>query len=322
MGRSPAALARRNASALSARKAVIAEMNPALKAVCAELQSSLVDRIEDNIRFYHGIGKRVLDIRANPTKYLTEQQALNNVDPFGLLEEAISSSRETLRKAASFAEKYDNDDLKRLFHYRNEGDPKFRLHWGHVVYLLSVPDTRMRMRLEEKAVAELWDPAMLHKEIMKAHGGPRKTGGRPLGIPKSVPSQISQMRTITNLWLRREREVWNGQKHNVFKNILEMDPAKYTPAMLKELKTLRTQWDEMKHELEKSSKVADGVIEQVEAGIANPPSAPAAKGPTKSDAAPTVKPQVASKGSAARAKAMAGRVSTGSRRPVPRPVPR
>lgn len=313
MGRSPAALARRNASALSARKAIIAEMNPALKSVCAELQGSLVDRIEDNIRFYHNIGKRCLDIKKNPDKYLTEQQKLNQVDPFGLLEEAISSSRETLRKAASFADKYDSDDIKRLFHYRNESEPKFRLHWGHVVYLLSVPDARMRQRLEEKAVAEMWDPQMLHKEIMKALGGPRKGGGRPLGIPKNVPAQISQMRNITSLWLRREKEVWNGTATNVFKNILELDAAKYTPAMLKELKTLDTQWTEMQKELEKARKQVGSVIQQVESGIENPPAAPAAA-PVKAEAAPTVKP--VSKSPAAKAKAAAGRMS--SRRPVPR----
>lgn len=304
----------RRPSALGTRKAVVSSMHPALRAVYADLQSGMVDKIEDNLRFYHQMGRACLDVKQNPDKYLTEEQRLQNLNPFSLLEEAMSSSRSTLQKAAAFAEKYDAEDLKRLFGYRNQEDPKFRLHWGHVLQLLSVAETRLRIGFEEKAIMHLWDPLELQKNIQAHYGGPRRAGGRPLAVPNTVPSQINQMVTMTGLWARRNREVWNGEKHNVFKNIMDLPPEKCTPKMMKSLQGLRTQWEEMQADLVRSMQTIETAITQIQSRLDS--DAPPAATPTKAskaqrtDAPPPVNgsPRGTKKSAKERAAAVAARV--------------
>lgn len=354
MGRqSPLTIANRN-SALADREAVLSRMNPALKSVFAELQGRMVEKIEDNLRFYHQLGKTCLDIKKNPDKYLTDEQKLQGVDPLDLLQEASSTSKQTFSRTAQFAERYDAEDLKRLFGYRNEQDAKWRLHWGHVSYLISIPDARARLKFEEDAVANLWEPAELLKAVQAHFGEKRSKGCRPFAIPRTVPSQISQFRNVSSQWIRKNQAIWNGEKNNVFNNILQLDPSKYTPDMLKSLRGLANDLETMAQQIDADRQVLAGVLPQVEQGLATPaaevaeqapaaaPSPKAGKAPAKAPAAksPATKPAkqpaaavkpVAVKQTAgtavagkvrgsvspsARAKAVAGRVL--SNRPSPR----
>ncbi len=352
MGRqSPLTIANRN-SALADREAVLARMNPALKSVFAELQGRMVEKIEDNLRFYHQLGKTCLDIKKNPDKYLTDEQKLQGVDPIDLLQEASSTSKQTFSRTAQFAERYDAEDLKRLFGYRNAEDTKWRLHWGHVSYLISIPDVRARLKFEEDTVANLWEPSDLLKAVQAHFGEKRSKGARPFAIPRTVPSQISQIRNVSSQWIRKNQAIWNGEKNNVFNNILQLDPSKYTPDMLTSLRGLQLDLQTMAEQIEADRQVLAGVLPQVEQGLAAPPAAPSApaqspkagKAPAKAPAAkapapaakPTKPPAAAAKPVAAkqtagtavaskvrgsvspsaRAKAVAGRVL--SNRPSPR----
>lgn len=312
MGRtSPLTHARRN-SALSARKQAAAEMTPALKSVCQEMQSGLVDRAEDNLRFYHQIGKRCLEVQEHPEKYLTEQQRTQGVDPLVLMENFLGSSRSTMKRSLNFAQKYDSEDLKRLFAYRNADDPKFRLHWGHVGHLLSVAEARKRISFEEQAVQNLWQPDELSKHIIAAFNGPRRSGGRPLGVPRTVPAQLSQMLNMTSLFLRRKREVWCGNKMNVFKNIIEVPREKLTTSMMKDLEKLEKQWEEMQSELDEARRLVKDTLSHVRSGMEDEAADPTPPAGKKAAAAAKPAPAANRKSPAARAREVA------SRRPVPR----
>ncbi len=327
MGRtSLAVVSQRSAEAAAARKAALHEMNPALREACQEMQSSLVEQVENNLRFYHRLGKRCLEIRENPNKYLTDEQRAAKTSPFELLERVVSTARETFRKCADFAATYDTEDLQRILKYRNDADPKFRLHWGHVQYLLSVDNKPQRVKLEEEAAQQMWSPDVLHKMIMEKLGGPRGKGGRPIGIPKSITAQVHQMTSMTSLWLRRQKEVWNGKKHSVFTNILNMPPEKLDDGILSELKGIQQQMREARQAAEENEQVCGRVIEQVAATIKSQGSGEKAAKPEKAKARATVKASSnghakhktgGRKGASTRARAVAARAAA-HRRPVPR----
>lgn len=280
MGRqSPRTLAVRN-SALADREAVLSKMNPALRSVFSDLQTQMVDRIEDNIRFYHQIGVRCKAIKADPNKYLTDEQKLAGINPLDLLGAAASTSKGTFQKCTVFAETYDKEDLQRIFKYRNEEDKKWRLHWGHICVLLSVSDGRQRIRFEEESAKHMWEPTDLAKAVQEFFGGKRSKGQRPFAIPKTVPSQISQIRNLSSTWVKKNSQIWNGEKNNVFNNILQLEPEKYTPALLKDLRGMDHEFDDMQRHLEADRNVLKGVIERVESAVAATSDTPAAEKPT------------------------------------------
>jgi hypothetical protein len=282
-------------SALGERNAVLAEMHPALRAFCTEMQTSVVSKLEDNIRFYHQLGQRCRQVQQNPKDYLTEAQQLQGVTPWQLLERAISSSVSTLRKAAVFARLYDNEDLARLLAYRNDQDPGFRIHWGHVMYLIGVDTARDRLRFEKITIDTLLDPGDLHKQIQEFYGGPRRKGGHPLALPNGIPAQLNQMLEQSGLWLRRKREIWLGDKVNVINNILD-DPTAHTTRTLTKLQGVRSYWQDMQDELTQAIARLDGAIAQVGDQVEVSPAEPAASPPVVPPVSSPVVPPVASKG--------------------------
>ncbi len=255
--------AARMASVVAERREAIAEMSAPLRNLCQELQTELLDHSESNLKFYHNLGKKCLELKEHPKKYLTAEQVAARVDPFALLERAVSTARETFRKAIAFVTAYDAAGLKRLFAYRNEADPRYRLHWGHVLYLLSVDTEPLRIQLEQRAVNGLWDPKRLLKAIQKHYGVARSKGGRPWAIPKTVLGQVEQIVDMTTHWLGRHEAVWNGEKHSVYANVLSIPPEKLTPEILSKLQAIRDKMAQVEVAADAEAKACSRVIEVV-----------------------------------------------------------
>jgi hypothetical protein len=267
---------RQQHGALADRQAVLDQMAPALREKFKELQNRIADQSAENVKFYHNMGKSLLEIRQHPSKYLTETQLADNLDPVELLEQAMATTRESLRKAVLFAERYDTEALHRLLRYRNPGDSKFRLHWGHVVYLLSLETEPQRVKFEELAVKDCLSPPDLHKAIMRHFGGARSRGGRPLAIPRTVNGQLNQIKSMSSLWLRRNNEVWNGPKHSVFVNLMELPPDSYTTDTLRDVQQLRQTVAEISQQAADDVKQADRVIEYIQTALDKKGEKPAA----------------------------------------------
>lgn len=309
MGRTgPMEVARRHSEALAGREEVLKEMTPSLRSAVVEIQRELVEKSAETLKYYHRLGQRCAEIRDNPDKYLTEDQRARKVNAFDLVQEAISQSREGLRKAAAFADKYTEEDVKRLVGYRNPEDNKFRLHWGHVVHLVSVDRLDQRMTFEKKATDEMWDPSTLHAQLVAHFGGTRRAGGRHFGVPRSITGQVHQMLNVSNTWLKRQQQVWNGKKHSVFTNVLNLAPDQYTPEMLAELKNTRSVMESMQAEAADNVGHLNRTIEHVSEAIGGRKATSAV-----SNGAAKRKPGVGRQRPADRAKAAAARATQRAR---------
>lgn len=262
-------LANRTQGALAIRADAFSQMSPQLKEKCKDIQKGIVERSEGNLRFYWQLGNDCVDIRDNPKKYLTDEQQAQEVDPFGLLQRFMSTSKDTLIKAARFADRYERADLERLVKYRNTSDPKYRLNWAHVVNLITVDTKAERIRFERAAVNDLLQPMDLLKLIQKSYGGSRRAGsGRALGIPRSIQAQINQINSVTKTWLNRHTQVWHGPKHSVYTNLMQMPPDDVTTDTLKDVQEICDVMDAMLAAVTEERATAERTLEKLKDTLA------------------------------------------------------
>lgn len=196
------------------RQAAIEAMNPNLKRRFAQVEKRVNDLQEENLRYYHELGQLIQEIKADPDRY-----GRNAVK---LIERALCTQARTLRDAANFAREFDNAELEDLLRMRNEA-AGFRLHFGHVRYLLIVPEKEQRRNYALRAVEALWDPKQLHEKIKRAYGA-REPHGPGHKCPGTIAAQIRQIMEVSRVWLAKQTTVWNGQEagtSNVFANIMD-----------------------------------------------------------------------------------------------------
>ena len=237
MGRkSLAARSRQNARQVvkaftEAREEAVNEMNSALKRKFAKIEKQFADAREENLRFYHALGCELIEIRNNPEVYTDKAPAL--------LEKALATQRRTLRKAVQFADTYTNAQLDELLALEHEGTG-FRVHWGHLTYLLGAPTVEKRLELARQAVNNLWDPPALHA-YMKSHsvGQRGRGGGRPQKLPQTLHMMIRQMLQVCDQWVKK-RKLWmqDGEEGNVFSRIMQAPPTNLNKDDLDNLKKI------------------------------------------------------------------------------------
>src|SRR5688500_10659113 len=80
----------------------------------------------------------------------------------------------TLRKDRLFAERYSPMQLKELLPLRRPD--RTPLHWGYVVYLITVEDVEERRRLEEQAATKGWSAPDLLDALRKGRDGDAHSG--------------------------------------------------------------------------------------------------------------------------------------------------
>ena len=194
-------------------------MNTALKRVFNRLDKQFADAREENLRFYHKLGCSLIEVRNSPEVYTDQASAL--------LEKAFATQKRTLRKAVQFADMYNDAQLEELLALQHEGTG-FRLHWGHLTYLLAAPTPERRLSLATLAVNSLWDPPALHAHMKSNPVGQRsgRGGGRPQKLPTTIHMQIRQMLQVCDQWVKK-RKLWqqDGEEGNVFSRIMQAPPT-------------------------------------------------------------------------------------------------
>jgi hypothetical protein len=207
------------------------QMNRATKRKLTMIERSINDLQTENLRYYHRIGKICEEIRSNPNDYVGN----DGTPGMRLIEQALSAQARTLRKAALFAREYDDTELAELTgHYHAETN--FRLHWGHVSFLLTVPKAD-RQEMQHFAVQKMLDPAALHEVIKKKYN--RKAGhGRKHTIPENLDAQVRQIRTICRQWVGKRETAWQGEEQSIYRNLMESPSSAATPELVEHLQEI------------------------------------------------------------------------------------
>lgn len=238
MGRQPLNTRQQVAAIAQQRTAAISQMRTPLRRKFNQLERSMHDVRADNLRYYWRIGQICQDIKDNPDTYV----GTDGTDGLKLVERALSTQARTLRKAASFAKLYTEEQLNELIELKND-ETGYQLNWGHVSFLLTLPTSRQRQRFAGTAVNRMLDPPALHDEIKRVTE--RAPGhGRRHEMPKTVPAQLAQILKLSKQWVDKNEQVWNGTDESVFGNVMNMtieDIDNQVLAQLQEIEEYMTQ---------------------------------------------------------------------------------
>lgn len=225
-------LSRQNPTAIAAeREEAVGLMNSALKRKFQQIERRLADARAGTLKFYHDLGKTLVEIQDDPGTY--DRGAMR------LIERALGTQARTLRKAANFARAYTDEDLQELIDLKSETSG-FMLHWGHISYLLILTTKEKRRMWAKRAVRNVWPPDELHRKIVEHYGNKaEKPHGRAHQLPATIPGQVRQIRNETEKWLSKQRNAWNGEKLNAFENIAEAPADIWTQDLVEDLKVAK-----------------------------------------------------------------------------------
>ncbi len=104
----------------------------------------------------------------------------------------------TMRKIRRFASEYSRRDLVALREPRPNGLP---LQWGHINYLLTIPDKSRRLAIQQRAIEEGWTAPQLNAAIHAKR--PAKGHGRPMKKPATPEAGLQQLMAEATMWIRR-----------------------------------------------------------------------------------------------------------------------
>lgn len=230
---------RKPAEITASREDAIGLMNSALKRQFQVVEKSVNDLRAENLRYYHKIGEICEKVRNDPGTYVGK----DGTSAMKLIERALSTQARTLRKAAMFAQMYDQAQLEALIGLTNP-ENKFQLHWGHVSFLLTVTKVERREQFAQEAVQKMLDPAALHDLIKKRtqRGGGH---GRKHEMPKTIAAQIRQMLTLCKQFMGKHTDVWNGEDESVVSNLLNAPAAEIDQEMVDQLREVITLMQEV-----------------------------------------------------------------------------
>lgn len=250
------------AAAITAtRTNALEQMNSQLRRKFSQIEKSVNDLRAENLRYYHTIGGICEAIREKPEAYAGK----DGTPGLKLIEQALSTQARTLRKAATFAREYNEEQLDQLIGLVNTGS-QFQLNWGHVSFLLTLPTPEKRERFAQEAVEKMLDPAALHELIKKRTQ--RSAGhGRKHVMPKTVAGQIRQVLSICRQWTAKNTNVWNGAEESVFGNILNMPPDDMEPDMVEQLAEVESLMQEIAESAETNVATSKRVREHLSASI-------------------------------------------------------
>lgn len=236
------------AAAIASRNEALTAMPTALRRVCEQIVKGGETQRQTNIRYYYNLGTKIQEIKSDVEaggKKFTVNEAGDQVNPLKLLEQAIATHARTMRMARQFANMYTPEKLEWILALYNE-EADFRLHWGHIKFLMTIIDERRRDEFAERAVKRLWDPDELHKQIQKTLGA-RGPGNSVHKVPATVAAQLRQLRNLTDTWIKKNKQVWSGETNNLFSKMIEepadnitdefLETAQQTLALLQTLET-------------------------------------------------------------------------------------
>ncbi len=116
----------------------------------------------------------------------------------------------TLRKERHFARTYRQAEFDELVKLRRP-DGK-ALHWGHVLYLITVRRKRERERLQRKAAKQNWSAAELYAAIRDHRPDDAGSGGRPIKVPQTNIAKLQLLITEGERWLRKYEAIVESEE--------------------------------------------------------------------------------------------------------------
>lgn len=201
--------------ATAARQESLGDMNAALRKKTEQIETLAKSTRKSNLIYYHKLGQHVLDVRQNADgKYGTDTEK-----PIKKVEAALFAQKRTLRKAATFADLYSQDDLDELIAMFDD-ESSIAVHWGHMTYILTLATKPLRREFAQMVLDKKMDPPALHAAIKRREGKGKKGHGRKMECPKTIHAQIRQMLETTRVWLGKHDTIWYGDETNVIENIL------------------------------------------------------------------------------------------------------
>lgn len=235
------------------RSEAIGAMNGKLKRKFRRIEKMFTDTREANLKFYYALGRELIEARDNPEDY--ERNAL------GKLDRALATQKRTMRKARQFAELYTAPQLEVLLQLVHV-ETGFRIHWGHLSYLLGLNTERQRAEWAVRAVRYLWDPPALHAAIKRRFPDRGVGGGRPHKLPATTHLQIRQMMEVARNFVNKRR-LWNSDDENVFANILNEAPDQLEEIDLENLEAAKEYINRIATEVLEMSIQLDACISRV-----------------------------------------------------------
>ena len=130
---------------------------------------------------------------------------------------------------------------------------------------------KLRLEYEGKTRENAWTPDELGNAIAILYGEKRRAGGRPISIPKTLDGQVTQIIEMTELLLRRNSDVWNGDKHNVFVNIMQQPPAALTTETTAKVQTIKNRMEALKQAAEEQIAMCGRTLEFIETATSGTP---------------------------------------------------
>jgi hypothetical protein len=200
------------------RERAVALMSDTLRAAFETIESQLDSMKAQNILNFFNIGKQLQDIKTFPERYTTA----DNSDPMKVLIKALDLQQRQVRCALQFFQCYTEERLQKLLELKNTGTG-YRLHFGHVRYLLTVTDPDVRDSYAERAVTDCLTPEQLHKLIKTAEDR-EPAHGRAAVLPKTLTGQLLQIVDASEKFVNKQEKVWNGENVSVFANLTNAEP--------------------------------------------------------------------------------------------------
>jgi hypothetical protein len=210
-------------------------MNPALKKKMEQIVNRSQTQMKSNLEYYHWLGKQVQEIMDHKDKYGgTSEISGTELNPVDKIAEAASLDKSAVYKAAQFYRSYSTQkELTRICGLRLKGTDS-PLTWGHMIQLISVEDGEKRKVLEKETCDKGWTHIELRDALQKKFGR-RRGGGRPVRVPKNFSKGMNEVNKMSELFLKKHDQAWDGDKFSIFTSIREMDPAKITPAHIEQI---------------------------------------------------------------------------------------
>jgi DUF1016 N-terminal domain len=104
-----------------------------------------------------------------------------------------------------------------------------RIHWGHVVNLLSLPTAKERAAFATQADAENWTADDLGNAIYAKYGSRRPGSGRRPGVPRSVPQALGRLLGLATKTHNTLGIALFGEDFDLPCELDEMPPDSVTP---------------------------------------------------------------------------------------------
>lgn len=265
------------------REQVLQSMHEDLRARFGDFQRRIAEKSADIVKWYYDLGKDVKEIQDHPDKYLTTEQKGDGTNPIVLLETVMEkASVQTMQRCAQFAEAFTPQQRDELLRLRSKvlGRKNWRIGWSHIVKLVSIDDPVLRLKIARDAAEHAMTPKELHKAIKDNFGGPRRSGGRKLAIPKSISGQTAQVREVTRVFVERCEGTWAGKKNHVYENLMRIAPSDVTTDLKKDVQGIVDLMERAAQDAAAQAKLARKVLAHFEKnadsnGEETPPPRPA-----------------------------------------------